>query len=45
MVSEMIVSQYYSFAIMSLIVSILGAITVAALDGMHSDMGRTVPQH
>jgi len=43
--SEMLMSSYYATFVLWLIASIIGAVTVAALDGQRAEVGRPVPQH
>jgi len=43
--SELIASQYYTLLIMWLVVSVIGGISVAAIDATRHGMGRPVPQH
>jgi len=43
--SDIIASSYYSLFVMWLVLSVIGAIAVAAIDASRSDVGRPVPQH
>ena len=43
--SEIIAQQYYSLFIMWLVMSDIGAISVAVIDGTRHEMGRPAPQH
>ena len=43
--SEIIAQQYYTLFVMWLVLSVIGAISVAVIDGSRHELGRPVPQH
>lgn len=42
---ETVFSSYYSFIVMALIVSLVGALLTAAVDAAPRDHDRLIPQH